>query len=509
MIPVEGGRGARVVGGGDAAARCACRRWGAARSTRRSTSWRSSTRSREEARAHPGGRRRGARGLRAGVRRAPPWWLAPRRFTWRAATYQQGVELFGSTQDLPSAAHVSVAFGLATRSRLRLEDGIGEATARRRSWRSSSNTQEDAFAVRREPTAPITSSSSSSALWQLALHILFLIRRAPWPRATTTTGGVGFGLALGEIRLLPERAWRGRTPRATPSCFPRRAPPRALRNGIVALGEDATRPCVLYDSGRGLQHACAYCPALFEQCRRAQGDHILGDPDLGCAHLEARAHASPGAERSPPRSLLGSRRRSTSRSRCRRTFARSRGQQAPPPMSRAAAVHVELDGATPVDVVVVASWRGCGRSCDRRMLHEVVSVAHLGTRRRVARRRWLHGGVVGAGATATCAPVRCSAGGRLRRRPASVSFLDNELLEPPAFTPRTTTPLLCCCCPAAEPSFLGSAAWPPPPAAEAAAREGGAEAGRRRGSAALLRPARLDEVEERGERRLPAASRRA
>ena len=62
--------------------------------------------------------------LRAAYVELGAMYVAGSRFTKACRHYQQGVELFRSTQDLPSAAHVSVAFGLALRSRLRLEDGV-------------------------------------------------------------------------------------------------------------------------------------------------------------------------------------------------------------------------------------------------------------------------------------------------------------------------------------------------------------------------------------------------
>ena len=245
--------------------------------------------------------------LRAAYVELGAMYVAGSRFTKACRHYQQGVELFRSTQDLPSAAHVSVAFGRALRSRLRLEDGVSSdreavgwqiegSPARappspRRTISSAAPTPTRRCGGRRRPSAGARSSSSPSAT----------------PRATTTPTASPTPSRSTRRRRRGSSARASSTPRATPSAASARstrartcAAPRGAREATV---EDAAAAVEAAKAGvRARQHFQRALELLPADARPV--DHILVLLDLVRLHRRGRAGARVDALAEALRALL-------------------------------------------------------------------------------------------------------------------------------------------------------------------------------------------------------------
>ena len=185
---------------------------------------------------------RAARERRAAYVELGAMYVAGSRFTKACRHYQQGVELF-STQDLPSAAHVSVAFGLALRSRLRLEGGVSsdrEAVG----WQIEELARAGAAFAQAHELLGI--AGADAALWRQAEAERGARSSSPsaTPRATTTPAASprrralrGGGDAARARRRAARRGRRRVPPRRAPLA---RAPPR---RGARRRGRRRRRGC--------------------------------------------------------------------------------------------------------------------------------------------------------------------------------------------------------------------------------------------------------------------------
>ena len=244
--------------------------------------------------------------LRAAYVELGAMYVAGSRFTKACRHYQQGVELFRSTQDLPSAAHVSVAFGLALRSRLRLEDGVSsdrEAVG----WQIEELARAGAaFAQAHELPG---SADADAALWRQAEaergRTLLLV--AERHAARDDADGVAHAVALYEEAAT--RLERAGEPDAAGDAECRlgalhsRAHLRGAELGEEATVEDAAAAVEAAKAGvRARQHFQRALELLPADARPV--DHILVLLDLVRLHRRGRAGARVDALAEALRALL-------------------------------------------------------------------------------------------------------------------------------------------------------------------------------------------------------------